>query len=95
MVAYYPNVLSHTDNYILADPLVTPSHIVPEWYLLSFYAILRSIPSKFGGVLYMGGSILILFLLPILGNNIITTVLWRPYYSIFIYLFIYNFILLA
>jgi quinol-cytochrome oxidoreductase complex cytochrome b subunit len=64
----YPNVLGHPDNYIRADSLVTPKHIVPEWYFLPFYAILRAIPDKFSGVVAMFGSILILFLLPFLGR---------------------------
>ena len=63
-VFWYPNALGHPDNYIRADALVTPKHIVPEWYFLPFYAILRAIPDKLGGVLAMFGSILILFLLP-------------------------------
>jgi len=58
-----PNLLSHSDNYILADPGVTPTHIVPEWYFLPFYAILRSIPDKLLGVLALLASILVLFLL--------------------------------
>ena len=49
-VFYFPNALGHSDNYIPANPLVTPPHIVPEWYFLPFYAILRSIPDKLGGV---------------------------------------------
>jgi ubiquinol-cytochrome c reductase cytochrome b subunit len=64
----YPNILGHPDNYIRADALVTPKHIVPEWYFLPFYAILRAIPNKFGGVVAMFSSILILFLLPLLGR---------------------------
>ena len=54
LVFFYPNLLGHPDNYREADPLVTPSHIVPEWYLLPFYAILRSIPDKLIGVIAMG-----------------------------------------
>jgi len=61
---FYPNLLGHTDNYIPANPLVTPAHIVPEWYFLPFYAILRSIPDKLGGVIAMVSAILILLLLP-------------------------------
>jgi quinol-cytochrome oxidoreductase complex cytochrome b subunit len=57
--------LGHPDNYIKADALITPKHIIPEWYFLPFYAILRAIPNKFGGVLAMFSSILILFLLPV------------------------------
>jgi ubiquinol-cytochrome c reductase cytochrome b subunit len=69
MYAYFvffePNMLGHSDNYILANPLVTPPHIVPEWYFLPFYAVLRSIPDKLGGVVAMVGSILILYILPV------------------------------
>ena len=60
MVFFYPNVLGHSDNYIPANPMSTPSSIVPEWYLLPFYAILRSIPNKLLGVVAMFGSLLIL-----------------------------------
>merc|ERR1712146_508991 len=58
-VFFYPNTLGHADNYIPANPLSTPAHIVPEWYFLPFYAILRSIPDKLGGVVAMVGAILI------------------------------------
>ena len=67
-VFFFPNALGHPDNYIRADALVTPKHIVPEWYFLPFYAILRAIPNKLGGVIAMFLSILILFILPFLGN---------------------------
>lgn len=63
-IFFSPNYLGHSDNYILANPLVTPSHIVPEWYFLPFHAILRSIPDKLGGVVLMGLAIIILLLLP-------------------------------
>ena len=56
-IFYNPNILGHPDNYIEADPMVTPAHIVPEWYLLPFYAILRAVPDKLMGVLLMFGSI--------------------------------------
>lgn len=65
-VAFAPNYLGHPDNYIEANPLVTPAHIVPEWYFLPFYAILRTIPDKLGGVVLMFVAIIILLLLPIL-----------------------------
>jgi len=58
---FNPNLLGHPDNYIIANSLVTPTHIVPEWYFLYFYAILRSIPNKLGGVLCIAGAIIILF----------------------------------
>lgn len=64
LLFFYPNLLGHSDNYIQANPMSTPAHIVPEWYFLPFYAILRSVPDKLGGVLAMVGAILILLLLP-------------------------------
>ena len=64
IVFYYPNLLGHSDNYIPANPMQTPASIVPEWYLLAFYAILRSIPNKLLGVMAMFGSLLILLTLP-------------------------------
>ena len=64
MVFFYPNVLGHSDNYIPANPMSTPASIVPEWYLLPYYAILRSIPNKLLGVIAMFGALLILLLLP-------------------------------
>ena len=64
VVFFAPDYLGHPDNYIPADPLKTPAHIVPEWYFLPFYAILRAIPDKLGGVLAMISAIFILFLLP-------------------------------
>merc|ERR1711943_23326 len=63
-VFFFPNSLGEADNYIMANSLVTPTHIVPEWYLLPFYAILRSIPDKLGGVIAMGGAFVVLGLLP-------------------------------
>jgi ubiquinol-cytochrome c reductase cytochrome b subunit len=68
-VFYLPNILGHPDNYIRANALVTPTHIVPEWYFLPFYAILRSIPNKLGGVFCMFSAILILAFLPIIDTN--------------------------
>jgi quinol-cytochrome oxidoreductase complex cytochrome b subunit len=69
IVIIYPNLLGHSDNYIPANPLVTPNHISPEIYILPIYAILRAIPSKLGGVMGMGGAILVLLLLPILDKS--------------------------
>ena len=63
-------MLGHADNYIEANALVTPSHIVPEWYFLPFYAILRSIPNKLGGVVCMGAALGILFVLPQLDKKL-------------------------
>lgn len=78
MVFYFPNYLGHTDNYIEADPLVTPAHIVPEWYFLIFYAMLRAIPNKLGGVIVMVTAILILFILPIYLPSKIRSMQFRP-----------------
>jgi len=64
LIKFYPNVLGHSDNFIPANPLVTPAHIVPEWYFTPFYAILRSCPNKLGGVIFMVVAILILGVLP-------------------------------
>ena len=68
-VFYVPNYLGHADNYIPANPAVTPAHIVPEWYYLPFYAILRAIPNKLIGVLALFGSIGILAFLPWLDTS--------------------------
>lgn len=94
-VFYEPNVLGHPDNYIPANPLSTPAHIVPEWYFLPFYAILRSIPSKLGGVLAMFGSILILFALPWLDRSPVRSGHYRPIFKIFFWLFVVDFIVLG
>jgi ubiquinol-cytochrome c reductase cytochrome b/c1 subunit len=64
LVFFFPNLLGHSDNFIPANPLVTPAHIVPEWYFTPFYAILRACPNKLGGVISMLAAILTLFLLP-------------------------------
>ncbi len=82
-VFFSPNSLGHPDNYIPANPLVTPPHIVPEWYFLPFYAILRSIPSKIGGVLAMFSAIAILFILPWLDRSNIKSARYRPLFRFF------------
>jgi quinol-cytochrome oxidoreductase complex cytochrome b subunit len=64
LVFFYPNLLGHSDNYIEANPMVTPAHIVPEWYFLPFYAILRAIPDKLYGVILMIFSIVFIALFP-------------------------------
>lgn len=93
-VFFAPNVLGHSDNYCEADPLVTPAHIVPEWYFLAQYAILRGIPNKLLGVIAMVSSILVLALLPILHVCKIRSSAYRPIYKKFYWLFIANFFLL-
>jgi quinol-cytochrome oxidoreductase complex cytochrome b subunit len=71
-----PNILNHSDNFNLANPMVTPAHIVPEWYFLPFYAILRSIPSKVLGVVAMLASIAVFFALPLIKFFRARTELW-------------------
>ncbi len=78
LVFYAPNYLGHPDNYIPANPLSTPAHIVPEWYFLPFYAILRAVPDKLMGVLAMFGSIAILFVLPWLDSSPVRSMRFRP-----------------
>ena len=80
-VFYSPNILGHSDNYIEANPLVTPAHIVPEWYLLPFYAILRSIPDKLLGVIAMFAAIFVLVILPWLDTSKVRSALFRPIYK--------------
>jgi quinol-cytochrome oxidoreductase complex cytochrome b subunit len=95
LIHFYPNLLGHSDNYIQANPLVTPTHIVPEWYFLPFYAILRAIPNKIGGVAAMLGAILILFLIPFLDRSPIRTPRVRPLFNFFFWLFVADFFLLG
>ena len=95
LVFFNPNLLNHPDNYIKADAIVTPTHIVPEWYFLPFYAILRSIPDKFGGVVCMFASILILFILPIFPGFIIKSSKFDVMSQFFFWLFIFDVILLG
>jgi len=83
VIFYLPNYMGHPDNYIPADPLATPAHIVPEWYFLPFYAILRSIPDKLLGVIAMFGSIAVLFVLPWLDRSPVKSGRFRPIFRIF------------
>ncbi len=94
-VYFYPNVLGHPDNYIPANPMVTPAHIVPEWYFLPFYAILRSIPDKLGGVVAMGGAIVILLLVPFINTSEVRSPEFRPIYGVFFWILVADFILLG
>nr|AYR06697.1 cytochrome b [Rhodogorgon sp.] len=82
-IYFYPNILGHPDNYIEANPMVTPAHIVPEWYFLPFYAILRSIPHKLGGVIAMIFAILVLALLPWIYSTETRSSRFRPVYRFF------------
>ena len=94
-VFYFPNAMGHPDNYIPANPLVTPAHIVPEWYFLPFYAILRSIPDKLGGVSAMGGSLLVLFLIPFTNTSEVRSTNFRPIFKIFYWLLVADFLILG
>ena len=87
-IFYVPNYLGHADNYIEANPLVTPAHIVPEWYYLPFYAILRAVPSKLGGVVAMFSAILILCFLPWLDTSRVRSAKYRPVYKVFFWIFV-------
>jgi ubiquinol-cytochrome c reductase cytochrome b/c1 subunit len=108
-VFFAPDFLGHPDNYIPANPLVTPAHIVPEWYFLPFYAMLRAITfdiaipftdivlvsAKLGGVLVMFGSIALLFVLPWLDSHPLRSARFRPYFRVAVIAFLLNFIFLG
>lgn len=110
LVFYAPNFLGHPDNYIPADPLVTPPHIVPEWYFLPFYAILRAfvddwwffqlflgwwMEAKLAGVLAMFGSLILLALLPWLDTSRVRSCKYRPYYKWLTFLLVVDFVFLG
>jgi len=94
-VFYAPNFFGEADNYIPANPLVTPPHIVPEWYFLPFYAILRSIPDKLTGVLAMFSAIGVLFILPWLDSHPVRSARFRPYYRWLFWVFLINCLVLG
>jgi len=101
-VFYYPDTLGHPDNYIEANPMLTPAHIVPEWYFLPFYAILRAITfdigpisSKLGGVIAMFGSIFVLFFLPWIDTSKVRSMRYRPAARLWFVLFVAACILLG
>ena len=87
-VFYVPNYMGHPDNYIPANPAVTPTHIVPEWYYLPFYAILRAIPNKLMGVAALGASIVVLAFLPWLDTSRVRSANYRPLYRQFFWIFV-------
>ena len=91
LVFYAPNYLGDPNNYIPADPIHTPLHIVPEWYFLPFYAILRSIPHKTGGILAMIFSLLVLFIIPFLNTSLIKDTSFRPIFKFFYFLVVADF----
>jgi ubiquinol-cytochrome c reductase cytochrome b/c1 subunit len=94
-VFYSPNYFGDADNYIPADALKTPPHIVPEWYYLPFYAILRSIPSKLGGVIAMFGAIALFAFLPWLDTSRVKSAVYRPVYKVFFWVFVVCILLLG
>jgi ubiquinol-cytochrome c reductase cytochrome b subunit len=87
-VFFAPNMLGDPENYVPANPMVTPPHIVPEWYFLPYYAILRSIPDKLTGVIAMFASILVLFVLPWLDTSRVRSAKFRPTYRIFFWILV-------
>ncbi len=95
VVFFIPDYLGHPDNYVPADPLKTPAHIVPEWYFLPFYAILRAIPDKLGGVIVMFFAIFVLFLLPWLDTSKVRSATFRPIYKKLFWLFVLDALVLG
>jgi ubiquinol-cytochrome c reductase cytochrome b subunit len=93
-VFFMPNVLGDSENYVVANPMQTPPAIVPEWYLLPFYAILRSIPNKLLGVIAMFSAILIILILPITDLSRNRGIQFRPLSKIAFYIFVANFLIL-
>jgi len=93
-VFFMPNVLGDSENYVMANPMQTPPAIVPEWYLLPFYAILRSIPNKLLGVIAMFSAILIILVLPITDLSRNRGIQFRPLSKIAFYIFVANFLIL-
>ncbi len=94
-VFFLPNYMGHPDNYIPANPLVTPAHIVPEWYFLPFYAILRAVPDKLGGVVAMFGAILVLVVLPWLDTSKVRSCKFRPIYRQFFWVLVLDALVLG
>lgn len=95
LVLFFPNLLGEPDNYILANSLSTPAHIVPEWYFLFAYAILRSIPNKLGGVVGLFGSLLVLFVLPYMNKNTVKGNAFNPLSKILHWGFALSFLMLT
>jgi len=93
-VLFMPNVLGDSENYVMANPMQTPPAIVPEWYLLPFYAILRSIPNKLLGVIAMLSAILILLIVPFSDLARSRGIQFRPLSKLAFYVFVENFLLL-
>jgi quinol-cytochrome oxidoreductase complex cytochrome b subunit len=94
-VYFAPNYLGHTDNYIEANAMVTPAHIVPEWYFLPLYAVLRSIPHKLGGVIAMLGALVILLALPYFGTSELRSSSFRPIHRVLFWILILDWLILG
>ncbi len=94
-VFFMPDYMGHPDNYIRANPMVTPPHIVPEWYFLPFYAILRAIPDKLFGVIFMFAAIAIVAFLPWLDTSRVRSMRYRPTAKIFFWGFVATGLLLG
>ncbi len=94
-VFFAPDFFGEPDNYIPANPMVTPPHIVPEWYFLPFYAILRAIPDKLGGVVVMFAGVLILYVLPWLDTSKVRSGTYRPIFKQLFWIFVANAIFLG
>jgi ubiquinol-cytochrome c reductase cytochrome b subunit len=95
LVFFMPNALGDSENYVMANPMQTPPSIVPEWYLLPFYAILRSIPNKFLGVIAMFSAILALLVMPFTDLSKSRGIQFRPLSKIAFYIFVVNFLILT
>lgn len=94
-VFFYPEAFNHSDNYIKANPLVTPAHIVPEWYFLPLYGILRSILNKTYGIIIMFVSLLVLFILPFVDKSLIRNKTFKPFNRSLFWFFSFNFLFLG
>lgn len=94
LILQYPYIFGDPDNFIPANPIITPIHIQPEWYFLFAYAILRSIPNKLGGVIALLISILILYFIPLIKSKI-NSLIFYPQNQLLFWFFINNFILLT
>ena len=95
LVLFNPNLLGEPDNYVVANPIATPAHIVPEWYFLFAYAILRSIPNKLGGVLGLFSSLLLLLLMPLLNKYTLKGNAFYPFRKALHWTFVLSFVLLT
>jgi len=92
LVFLVPNLLGHPDNYILSNPLVTPTHIVPEWYFLPLYAILRSVPDKLLGIIILAFAFAFLLFLPFIFGvfNLVRSFYYKPFMKLLVLIFVVN-----